>query len=181
MIPLIIQTIESPNDREFMEELYLRYNRLMYSECMKVLRDTWETEDVMQTAIEKLIHKIPLLKTLTPSKQINYIITTCRNTAKSYLSKKSRQAGYELSEFDGVEVGSNSLEEFVIKKHTIEIVNIAWKSVDEKTRDLLRSKYILQASNEEIAESFCIQPNSVRTYLSRARMNVRNKIEELEG
>lgn len=181
MIPLIIQTIESPDDREFMEQLYLQYNRLMYSECLKVLRNTWETEDVMQTALEKLIYKIPLLKTLSPSKRINYIITTCRNTAKSYLSKKYRQYEYELSEFDGVDISSNSLEEFVIKKHTMETVNTAWKSVDEKTRDLLRSKYILQESNDEIAEEFCIKPNSVRTYLSRARTNVKDKIEELEG
>ena len=63
MIPIIILTIENEDDRAFMEGLYLSYNRLMRSEIHKILKDSWATEDVEQNVLEKLIDKIPLLKT----------------------------------------------------------------------------------------------------------------------
>lgn len=181
MIPLIILAIEDPDDRQFMADLYLKYNRLMYSECIQILKDTWATEDVMQTAIERLIDKIPLLKTLSETKKINYIITTCRNLSKTYLKKKSRESGYEISESDGVDIGGNITEELVIQKQTMEIVGVVWASMDEQTKHLLQSKYILDKADAEIAEEIGINPNSVRTYLSRARSKMRKEIEKLEN
>lgn len=180
MIPFIILAIENPDDREFMADMYLKYKRLMYSECIRILKDPWTAEDVMQTAIEKLIDKIDLLKTLSDTKRINYIITTCRNQSKTYLKKKNRQAKYEISESDGIDIGGNEPEDLVLKKHTMEIVGDAWSSIDEQTRHLLQSKYILEKADMEIAEEIGINPNSVRTYLSRARNKLRKEIEKLE-
>ena len=57
IMQLIILSIESPEAREFMSELYLSYHRLMYSEISKVLSDSWAVEDVLQTALIKLIGK----------------------------------------------------------------------------------------------------------------------------
>ena len=55
MIPYCILIIEGENDRAFVAELYLQYNRLMYSEIYKIIHDPWATEDLVQTILEKLI------------------------------------------------------------------------------------------------------------------------------
>lgn len=39
MIPCCILIIEDENDRTFMAELYLQYNRLMYSVIYKIIHD----------------------------------------------------------------------------------------------------------------------------------------------
>ncbi len=62
MIPAIILTIEDPDDSKFMEELYISYKWIMYSQIMKLISDPWTAEDILQTSIEKLIDKIELLK-----------------------------------------------------------------------------------------------------------------------
>lgn len=45
-----------------METLFLEYQRLMYSEINKILQNAWDTEDVMQATLVKLIDKIPELR-----------------------------------------------------------------------------------------------------------------------
>ena len=61
MIPYCILVIEDDDDRAFMERLYNNYHRLMYSKIIEILKDEWDTEDVMQSVLEKLIDKIPEL------------------------------------------------------------------------------------------------------------------------
>ena len=60
MIPCYILVIEDENDRAFMAELFLQYNRLMYSEIYKIVHDSWVAEDLVQTVLVKLIR--PCLK-----------------------------------------------------------------------------------------------------------------------
>ena len=62
MIPYCILVIEDDSDRVFMETLFLEYQRLMYSEINKILQNAWDTEDVMQATLVKLIDKIPDLR-----------------------------------------------------------------------------------------------------------------------
>lgn len=82
--------IEDDDDREFMKNLFLEYQRLMYSEIYQITRDTWSTEDVLQSTLVNLIDKIPLLRSLDRNRLVNYIITSSKNTAINYLKKEKR-------------------------------------------------------------------------------------------
>lgn len=181
MIPLIL-AIESPDDREFMGNLYEKYNRLMYSESIKIMKDPWTTEDVMQIAVIKLINKIPLLRTLDKEKLVNYIITTCRNTAYNYIRdhKRITELEFEYNETDGVHYDENPLEERVILNDTLRNVKKAWDMLDDRSRELLEKRYILDKSTEEIAEEMGIKRGSVRMALSRARNNLKDKMKKLK-
>lgn len=62
MIPYIILTIENDDDREFMADLYRTYHRLLYKEIYEIVQDSWNTEDLMQSLLEKLIDHIDQLR-----------------------------------------------------------------------------------------------------------------------
>ena len=62
MIPFCILVIENDDDREFMTLLYIRYQRLLYKEIYEILKKPWNTEDVLQATLVKLIDKIPELR-----------------------------------------------------------------------------------------------------------------------
>lgn len=68
MIPLCIAAIEDDHDRFFMEQLYYKYQRLMYSVIQRYTRDPWDADDIFQSTLPKLIDKLTLLKTLKRSK-----------------------------------------------------------------------------------------------------------------
>lgn len=92
MLPLIITAIEDENDKAFMTWLYLQYRRLIYSEIRKIIGGGDEAEDLLQSAVEKLIEKLPLLREMEKTKLVNYIISTAKNTAYNYLRDKNRRS-----------------------------------------------------------------------------------------
>lgn len=181
MIPLIILVIENPDDRDFMGELYLSYKRLMYSEIQKITRDSWATEDIIQSALEKLIDKIPLLRTLSKSKLINYIISTSRNTAINYLRKKNQTPEFSYDdEFDSIADYAIGMEDNIILRDLIENAKAAWRALDMRSKEILELRFMLDKSNSEIANELGIQPDSVRMAISRARKKFKEKATETE-
>ena len=48
MIPYCILVIEDDNDREFMTLLFIRFQRLLYKEIYEILKNPWNTEDILQ-------------------------------------------------------------------------------------------------------------------------------------
>ena len=178
MIPLIILAIEDPDDREYMSGLYLKYNRLMYSEIHKIIPDPWDVEDVLQIALVKLIDKIPLLKTFERNRLVSYIISTCRNNAYTYNKKLFARLECEIEEHDGVDFHTNPLEDSILKEENRVILTAAWHSLDERSRYFLESKYILEKTDQQIAEDMNIKAGSVRMNLTRARNKLKAIITE---
>ena len=91
MFPLIIMAIEDENSKAFMTRLYLQYSRLIYSEIRKITGERDEEEDLLQTVVEKLMEKLPLLRGMEQTKLVNYIISTAENTTYNYLRDKNRR------------------------------------------------------------------------------------------
>ena len=76
LIPYSILTIANDSDREFMERIFLSYQRLMYQVIFQIVGDPWLTEDILQTTIVNLINHIDTLRELSPKKMVNYIISS---------------------------------------------------------------------------------------------------------
>ena len=98
MLPLVIMAIEDEDDKAFMTWLYLQYRRLIYSEVRKITGNTDEVEDLLQSVVEKLIEKLPLLRGVEQNKLVNYIISTAKNTAYNSLRGKDRGILWEEQE-----------------------------------------------------------------------------------
>lgn len=184
MIPLVIMTIEDEDDRAFMTEVYVRYERLIYSEIYKLMNDRWMVEDVMQTTLMKLIDQLARLRGMDERHRINYIITAARNNAISALRTHSNRssASLEAQQEAGWDIGSDiSVEETVLLGEKIGRLKDVWPKLDARSRYLLESKYILDASSREMAQALGIKEDSVRVELSRARRRARQLLREPAG
>ena len=184
MIPFVVSTIEDMDDRDFMESLYYSYHRLMYSEIRKILRDTWDVEDVLQNALIRLINKVPLLRTLGRDQLVNYIISTARNTARNYIRDNKRVTEFAFDEsidsLDAAKTSDRALERLELIE-MMQAVGEAWAQLDDKYKRVLEMKYILEQSNEEIAAEFDIGVNSVRMLLTRARSKLKEIMADEVG
>ena len=58
MLALLTAAIENPDDREFMTQFYLEYERLMYATVRKRLTDPEAAKDIVQECVIRLIPKI---------------------------------------------------------------------------------------------------------------------------
>lgn len=176
MLPLIIAAIEDKNDREFMEWLYLQYHRLIYSEVRKIVQDEDETEDLMQTVIEKLIYKVDLLRDMERRRLVNYIISTAKNTAHNFLRDR-RPAASLWEEQEQFADSAPMPEDALIHREELSGLSRVWTALDEKTQYLLSARYILNKSGKEIADDLKMPPDNVRMALVRARKKARQAME----
>lgn len=172
MIPNCILVIEDDSDREFMTFLYLKYNRLMYSEIHKIIKNTYDADDVMQSALEKLIDKIPLLRSRSRDQLVNYIITTCKTTAINFFSRSDakREVPFEdYIDLPDADHSGHEVELRMIKEEELDALGRALTQLDARDQYLLQGYYFLDMSMEDLGKELGIQTSSVRMSLVRAR------------
>ena len=183
MLPILILTIEDDDDRTFMTNIYLKYERLMYSETYKITRHHQDTEDVMQTAIVKLIDKIPLLRTLDPKRLVHYICRTAKNTAISFCQKEKKHDILSINDDSWMEGQFLTRNEFdvegllILKEDYSSFLKV-WNALDERAKYLLSERYLFDKSAKEIADDIATTPENVRMMLTRARRKVQKMLEE---
>ena len=174
MIPFCILGIENDDDREFMAELFLRYQRLLYNEIYEILNNPWNTEDILQATLVKLIDKIPELRKKEETKLVSYMVVATRNNTYNFLRAQKKSAQVSFEEYSGQENSASAdrqIESGMIAKEEIEEMVRRWSQLDERSKHLLEGKYILGKSDEALAEELSINPASVRMALTRARQN----------
>ncbi len=173
MIPVLLFVIEDEDDRTFMTNLFIQYQKLMYSTILKIISDSWMADDIFQISLEKLIKKVDLLKTMNQDHLIGYIITTCRNTALNicYQQRKYSSLVEETQHkcFEDTVSPDHDVEIYIIKQYNLESLRQIWADLDDRSRILLESKYILEKKDTEIAHDLGMKTESVRMALTRAR------------
>lgn len=172
MLPICILTIEDENDREFMANVFRKYQWLMYRTIGQVVRNHWIAEDVTQNALINLIDKIDKLKTFDEQHLINYIVTSCRHTAFNEMRYRSRHPMYSINEALDADSGTHTMHSMEMKYiHDEDLRRMAkiWKDLDSRSQYVLEARYILGKSDADIANALGIKPDSVRMLLTRAR------------
>ena len=181
MIPLCILAIEDESERTFMTHLYQQYHRLMYQQIIQIVHDQWAAEDLMQETILKLIDKIDELKAKEPAKLVNYIISACKNRARHYIRDHSRHQDFSIDEYLDVpdlKSGGREIEARLIRNDDLRCLVNVWSQLDERSRYILESYYILERPMSEIAQDLGIKPDSARMALTRARRAAYQLIDE---
>ena len=172
MIPFCILVIEDNDDREFMASLFVQYQRLLYKEIYAILKNPWNTEDVLQATLVKLIDKIPELRQKKEPQLIGYISATARNTAYNFLRAQKKIAPFSFEDYMQQSepiAAYRQMEDMLISIEEIEELAQRWPQLDDRSKYLLEGKYILCKSDETMAEGLSIKPASVRMALTRAR------------
>ena len=152
--------------------LYIRYQRLLYKEIYEILKNSWNTEDILQATLVKLIDKIPELRQKERPQCGGYICAAARNTALNFLRAQDKIAPFSFEEYmmqAVLIVVRRLMDEFMISKDESDDLVRRWPKLDDRSKMLLDGKYILGKSDEVLAEELSIKPASVRMALTRAR------------
>lgn len=173
MLFAILSTMENPDDRAFMQETYLNYERLMYTTAGRYVSDREVLADIMQDSVVKLVGKVDTLRGLECRRLAAYITATVRNTAINYLRQEKRRQTHtvilEEDEGDRLEDPGPSPDELVILSEDRRALGIRWERLPQEDRLLLESKYLLGYTDRELAWLVQCRESSVRMKLSRAR------------
>lgn len=174
MLAMICTMTDNPSDRAFMLELYQQFFRLMFFTVRKCRLQQDACEDVVQESLVKLIQKVSLLREMPQPVLAAYIVSTTRNTAFDYTRRRSRQNARVCSLDDEalsacLEANSPPLDNQIEAVELRARLSSVLEEISKDDRVLLEGKYILQYSDEVLAEMLNCKANSIRMKLTRAR------------
>lgn len=170
------------SDREFFEYMFSTYRKIMFYEINKIVFNTWEAEDILQSSFIKLSEKIDLLRQLDEPRRMFYVVTTARNHAKNHVRDAQRTRTYSLDDeaynFSDTLSSETNIEQLIISKERTQNFSSIWLQLDEASRRLLEGKYILKMGDAELAKMLDTKPASIRMMLTRARRRALKLMQE---
>ena len=185
MIAFISTMVSDPSNRESMTAFYEKDYRLMFSIAKGICQEYYDSEEIVQDAIVKLISKINLLRSLPEENQVYYAAATIRNTAFSLLRRKAREKNIivPMSDWfsDLVSEEENPVEDKMILTENIEEMAHCLKYLTEEEQFLLEGRYILELTDRELAEQVGCKPDSIRMKLTRTRRKMKKLILNYGG
>ena len=169
----------------FLGALFRRYQWLMYREIYQITDNPWDTEDVIQMVWVKLLDKVSLLRSRDTTRLVNYIIAACRNTAITYRQQKKRLAEYTYSDEKAAPSEALTAHDPIWEpEERFLALRQAWSQLDPRSQYVLRSRFLLNKTFEEMAQELGIQPKSVRMAVTRAKRKAKalilQALEQLE-
>ena len=166
----------------FMEDLYLRHERLMYFIAGKYTANAQKREDIVQTAVVSLLRKEATLRRLPPYTQINYIAAAVRNTAINALKREQKELDRCISLEDLTETFPTqfmpSAEAITLEKELQKDLLAVFQEMKEDAQQLLMGKYLMDLSDAELAQTLGCKPSSIRMKLTRVRRVFAEKLRE---
>ena len=172
MISYIFSTIETQDDRDFMQRLYTEFYRLMFITAGKYQQSSADQEDIVQDSLEKLIEKVDVLRRLDHAVLASYIVTTVRNTAINFLKRQDMINGHMQNLDDkhyDLEAKSPTLEEIMMQLEDKQKLSVIWGELSPEAQFLLFGKYIYGYTDKEMALQLKCKTASIRMKLTRAR------------
>lgn len=183
-LPLAILLMDDEGDRQFLADLYLENERLMY----KVARgffpgDSGEAEDAVQSAVERLCAKCSTLRTVACNKRRAYIVTTVRNCCLSRLREKNRHDAKRdySADPDTIEQlpDSEDMQGFVFDRvYAVDLLD-SFAGLSEKDKQLIRMFHIDRLGYGAIMDILGYSnEGAVRTAVSRAKSRLVHLAEQ---
>ena len=157
-------------------EIYNRYYKAMYNIALRIVKDTYEAEDVMQDSFLTVFTKLDELKDLkTFGAWLKRIVIN--NSIYHY--KKSHK--YQNVPFDNVlykveenqSIGSDNDFTNIKAQQVLKVIN----NLKDNYRIALTLNLIEGYDYEEISDIMNISYSNCRTTISRAKENLRKKLQ----
>ena len=173
------------DDEKAIEKIYRQYKPLMYTIAYNIIKDTYYAEDIVQIAMQKISSNIRKIDLLIEKRTKSYIFTITRNTALSFYERTKKYNDNTLltEDFTSLLTAETKIdfEAFTdiygFGQEAQELLN----SLDITDRDIIRLKYGLELSSNEMAEILDLNYETVKKRLYRTRLKLKSILEKGES
>ncbi len=158
-------------DRTAFEQLYAATSAKLFGICLRVMKDRTDAEDVLQEVYIKIWHNAGKFKASSYS-PMTWLIAVARNHAIDKLRARKPEA-IELSEaFDIADLGPTP-EQAVLHGGEVERLRACLEKLSADRAEAIRAAYIEGYSYQELADRLRQPLNTVRTWLRRSLISLR--------
>ena len=160
-------------DLEAFEYILFFYEKMIYNYCLRILKNSQNAKDITQeTFIKVYTHR----KKIDPEKNIKtWIFTIATNTAYDFLRSKKRKREISLDEENET---ISSHEAYYLEEGLISDVDKALAQIKFEYKRVLLLFYQQGFAYKEIAEILEMPINTVKTYISRGKEQLKELLKE---
>lgn len=176
MLGFYLSLIDSDDDKNKFEQLYLTYRQDMYKIAYSILKNNADAEDAVHQAFLSIANNFEKILEIPRQEIKAYIVIIIRNTAINLYNenKRSAERTVELNEND-VSVDVNFLEQY-----EYELLINAIKELPQMYKDIIYLYYLEEFTTKEIAKMLGVTVDTVYKRLERAKKLLKETLEQGE-
>ena len=172
MLSLYLSLLDSDEEKDRFEQIYIIYRNLMYYIARRILQDDSLAEDAVHNAFIRIIGYLDKLQDINSHKTKGFLVIVVENTSKDIYNKRKHANAIS---FDSLEVelsDNHDLEENVIDQINVNDLVKKIETLSTIYRDVLMMRFIYEYSYNEISKILNISEATVRKRLERARQKL---------
>ena len=178
MFSLAFLMIRDESDREFVKDLYIKYEQMMYKIAYNILHNSTDAEDAVQNTIIKIIDNLEKIRAIDSKETRFYLSFVTENAAKD-IQRKANHLPESVEDLGELEADI-SVEDSVMLKIDFERLKTAMRSLPENEHQILFLNLTMGHSPAEIAGLHGISSNTARQKIFRAKHHLKQILEEEE-
>lgn len=163
-------------DKDALEQLYDKYEKLVFSFSYKMTNNYGLSEEVVQDVFMKLWTQKGTYDE-SKGKFSSWLLTVVRNAAIDLMRKK-KDTPYELEERDALQTNEPSIEEMYESKEEATAVRQSMKVLKEEQQKVIRLFYFDAKSHSEIAEQLDVPLGTVKGRIRMALKHLQSEMTE---
>lgn len=162
-------------DNNAFNEIYKRFQGLLYLYACKVIKDKEEAEDIVQEVFLYLWDKRATIN-ITSTISV-YLYTAVRYKFFNLLDRKKIRINYEDSFRQFLEQGEYMTDNYIRQKEFSELIEQEIDALPDKMREVFVLSRKHYRSRKEIAEQLGISEKTVKNQINHALKILRGKID----
>lgn len=170
---LIVRT--AMKDRAAFDLLYRYTSAKLFGVCLRVLNDRAEAEEALQEVFVKIWMKADrfAISDLSP---ISWLVAVARNHAIDRIRQR-RQASVDIDEALDIADPSPGPEAMVAASGEAQRIHSCLDELEKDRAEAVRGAYLRGESYTELAERYRVPLNTMRTWLRRSLLKLRECLE----
>ena len=177
MLAYYVSMVETDDEKSFIEELYIKYERDMYNAAHSILHNGYDAEDAVHEAFLRIIKNIDRMMRIPADERSYYAVIISRNTAIDIFNKRKKQNEFPLEEIDDLE-DVFSIGDIVDSNLGVKTIQDLLSELEETDFEVLYMNLICEFTPGEIAAVLNIKPGAARQRLYKAKSNFRKLLEK---
>lgn len=176
MIYIYLSSLDTDEEKNYFEEIYLKYKEKMYGIAYSILNNVQDSEDAVHQAFLSMANNFQKILNIPRQDLSSYIVIIIRNTSINIYNKNKNTAEHsaELSE-DQKAIDINFFENIDYEQLVLVISHLP-----DKYKDILFLHYINGFSCKEISKMLDISVDNVWKRIERAKKSLKKALEEGE-
>lgn len=182
MLALYLSMCSCEEDQGKIKYIYDNYRSLIYKTAYSIVNDREVMSDIIQETMVGLTRNVDTIRIDGTFPIASYVRQAAKNAAKDYVRKLKKYAALDIEDLSvciDLEDPSLPVLDVMMNKEDYETVVGCICALPDTYKEVIYQRYVCEQSDKDIAAALHLSHDTVRMRLSRGRVLLQEKLQEV--